>query len=148
MKCWNILYVILFAVFTSIAVSGTGTWQGGVSSDFTEASNWSPELDVTDDEGDSITIAAGSNYDPILNYTFPVRPGSFDVSAGANLTITGGVNYPYGNNTFNGNTTILNGYLNSRGVVYIGYGGVGYSDCRWRDVYFQVYHVYRQGFWW
>lgn len=125
MRHWNVLYVVLLTIVTSTAFSATGTWEGSVSSDITDPNNWSPALDVTDSENDNLTFAAGSNYAPILNYTFPVRPWSFNVSSGANLTVTGGDNYPYGNNTFNGETTILNGYINSRGTVYIGYGAEG-----------------------
>ena len=118
----SVLLVLICSVGTFAA---TGTWTGAVSSDFIDSNNWSPAIDMTDDEGDNLTIGAASGYDPICNDELAARPGSLNVTKDGRFTVTGGINYPYGNNTFNGNVTIKNGELNTRGEAYIGNGAQG-----------------------
>ncbi len=117
---------VCFVLICSVcAVAATGTWTGAVSSDFLDANNWSPAIDLTDDEADNLTIGAATVYDPVCNDELAARPGSLNVTVDGHFTVTGGVNYPYGNNTFNGNVVIKNGELNTRGYAYIGSGDQG-----------------------
>ena len=118
------LFCLLF--FLSVNLNAeTATWQGSISSDFNDSANWNPQIDITDDAGDVLTIGPGTNYDPILNYGLSARPNGLNTNEGAVFTITGGENFPYGNNVFNGNVIIKNGLLNNRGNLNIGNRAVG-----------------------
>lgn len=119
------VFSIIIIVLVHLSLADTASWEGYISSDFTDSVNWNPVIDLLDDVGDGLTVGAGNPYDPIYNGTLPTRPNSFYTTEQANFTMIGGEFLPYGNNTFNGNTAILNGWLNSRGYVYIGNGDTG-----------------------
>ena len=120
-KC---LVFVLFLLFFSFC-SADSVWVGSVSSVFTDPNNWSPATDVTDAAADSLVINTGNPYHPAYNTTLSVRPNNFNTTSGSVFTMLGGELLPYGNNTFNGELFIYNGWLNSRGSVYIGNGAQG-----------------------
>ncbi len=100
-------------------------WTGAVSSSFVDPNNWSPVTDVLDETGEDLVIGAGSPNSPIYNNTLSARPYSFNTTGQANFTMLGGEFLPYGNNTLNGDIVIRNGWMSSRGYVYIGNGAMG-----------------------
>ena len=121
----GLLFLCLILAITHLSYADVATWEGSVSSDFQDSANWNPQIDVLDDAGDVLTIASGSAYDPIYNYSLPTRPNGFNTTEHANFVMTGGELLSYGNNTLNGYVTIKNGWVNMRGYTYIGNGGSG-----------------------
>ncbi len=125
MKQRMLLSVCMILGAVCLTFADTATWEGSVSSDFIDPNNWNPVIDLLDTTGDALTIGAGSPYDPIYNGGLPTRPSSFNTTEQADFTMLGGEFLPYGNNTFNGNITVLNGWMSSRAYVYLGDGGSG-----------------------
>lgn len=121
----GLLFVFLITILSPFAWTETGSWVGGISSNFTDSGNWNPAVDLYDEVGDVLTVGAGTLFDPVYNHKLPTRPNSFNTTELANFTMTGGEFLPYGNNTLNGNLFVLNGWLSSRGYVYLGSGQTG-----------------------
>lgn len=120
-----IVILMIAAGSTAIVTADTATWEGSISSNFVDSANWNPEIDLEDDTGDILTIGNGSPYDPIYNNTLSTRPNGFNTTEQADFTMVGGEFLPYGNNTLNGNIAVLNGWMSSRGYVYLGDGEPG-----------------------
>ena len=117
--------VALLMVVLSPVLSADSVWVGNISSDFTDPSNWEPSTDVRDSTADLLWVGVGNLYNPIYNTTLSTRPNSFNTTEQAVFTMRGGEFLPYGNNTLNGDIYIYNGWMNSRGYVYIGDGARG-----------------------
>ena len=125
MKQCILLNVCMILAVICSTFADTATWEGSISSDFVAPNNWNPPIDLLDSTGDVLTIGAGSPYDPVYNGGLSTRPNSFNTTEQADFTMIGGEFLPYGNNTFNGNVAVLNGWMSSRGYVYLGDGGSG-----------------------
>ena len=120
-----IIFVLLANVLFMPYGIANSVWVGNISSDFTTPGNWNPATDLRDSTPDLLTVGTGNPYNPVYNTTLSTRPNSFNTTEQAVFTMLGGEFLPYGNNTLNGDIVIKNGWLNSRGYVYIGSGARG-----------------------
>ena len=123
------LFFSLAFLCAGVSAQTVVTWVGGTSSAYFTAANWSPATSMSAlAQSEIVMIGNGTPNNCVHSggsANNPYRAGKVNVLTGANFTI-GGILYPWGTDSINGNVTINSGGdFSIRNIAHIGRNTTG-----------------------